>query len=127
MDRQKNKREAKREFWRNVLADWASSGMSKSEYARLHGLEIRTLRWWSSQHPEWARRSAGDESDAQEPATPSASAAAPSFLTIPPLDARGNGNVEPLRLTLGGATLEIPPGFCEQTLDRVLGVLERRR
>ena len=127
---QQRQREAKRAFWRNALADWARSGMSKSDYARLHGLKVSTLRWWSSRYPEWARRGSSaqpaDAGEAPESAAGSAPAAAPTFLTITPQDGQGDARAEPLRLTIGGTTVEVPPGFCEQTLERLLGVLERR-
>ena len=131
MDRQKAKREAKREFWRQVLADWARSGMSKSEYARLHGLKISTLRWWSSHYPQWSRRS-----DLAQPAVVhehqdgdevgAGTGQRQHFLTVGAPEHGANAQAEPLRLTLGSTTVEVPPGFCEQTLERLLGVLERR-
>jgi len=107
MDRQKAKREAKREFWRQVLADWARSGMSKSEYARVHGLKISTLRWWSSHYPHWSRHRGAAEPDTAT-------------------ERRSDTDEAQARLTVGGTTVEVPPGFCEQTLERLLGVLERR-
>ncbi|MCG5534364.1 hypothetical protein LRF89_13070, partial [Halorhodospira sp. 9621] len=48
------------------------------------------------------------------------------FLTVGASEHVADTQAEPLRLTLGGTTVEIPPGFCEQTLERLLGVLERR-
>ncbi|WP_430981831.1 IS66 family insertion sequence element accessory protein TnpA, partial [Halorhodospira halophila] len=48
MSRQEECREAKRAYWRSVLADWARSGLSKTEYARRHELNYGQLRWWSS-------------------------------------------------------------------------------
>ena len=132
MDRQKAKREAKREFWRQVLADWARSGMSKSEYARVHGLKISTLRWWSSHYPHWSRQSGAAEPDtATERRSDTDEAQAGTgqtqhFLTVGASEHGADAQAEPLRLTVGGTAVEVPPGFCEQTLERLLGVLERR-
>ncbi len=135
MSRQEERREAKRAYWRNVLADWARSGLSKTEYARRHELNSGQLRWWSSHYPHWARRErpAPENEAATAGEEASATRAAPSFVTVQP-DAEAAGSAgaaaerrpEPLRLTVGGATVEVPPDFCEQTLERLLGVLERR-
>lgn len=139
MSRQQSQREAKREYWRNVLADWARSGMSKNDYARLHGLDARRLRWWSSQYPHWCRRrprplrgiaSGGEATDAEEaPSRP-----ASSFVTLHPEGAEdvptasdSEASADPFRLSVGDITVEVPPGFSEPSLARLLDVLVRRR
>ncbi|MCG5542078.1 MULTISPECIES: IS66 family insertion sequence element accessory protein TnpA, partial [unclassified Halorhodospira] len=87
MTRQQRHREARREFWRRTLADWARSGMSKSDYARLHGLEPGKLRLWSSHYPHWARRGQASEkesSDTGAEETEAASTPAQRFVTLRP-------------------------------------------
>lgn len=138
MTREQRHREAKREYWRRTLADWACSGMSKSDYARRHGLEASRLRWWSSHYPHWARRGQAPASETADAGTRDAETARVSsqrFVTLQPQGQGGEADpaaptadsgVDPLRLIVGGTTVEVPPGFCEQTLERLLGVLERR-
>ena len=91
MSRQEERREAKRAYWRSVLADWA----------RREGPA-----------PESETATTGEKATATR--------AAPSFVTVQPeAEAAGSTGAaaerrpEPLRLTVGGATVEVPPEFCE--------------
>ncbi|MFW6278291.1 MAG: IS66 family insertion sequence element accessory protein TnpA [Halorhodospira sp.] len=131
-----DQRQAKRDYWAAVLADWGRSGLSKTEYARRHGLNYGRLRWWSSQYPHWARQpspqgSASPEDDSDDEAPEPRSG--PSFLTLQPEKSGfepsalgGEPPAEPLRVTVGGATVEVPAGFSASSLERLLDVLERR-
>ncbi len=135
MSQQQRQREAKRAYWRDVLTDWAHSGLSKTEYARRHDLDYGRLCWWSSHYPHWVRQAKASASahpvHEQETAETS-SCPVPSFVTLQPeagpaTSVSDSRAAEPLRLTVAEATVEVPPDFCERTLDRLLGVLERRR
>lgn len=116
----------KRAFWREVVQGWAASGLSKAAYAREHGIPAHQLGQWVARYPEWV---SGDQ---ESVTTASRAAAAPRFITVhaPQADStdpepdEAAGDATPLVLALPGSRrLEIRPGFCPDTLRRVLEAL----
>ncbi len=82
--------------------------MSKGEYARVHGLKISTLRWWSSHYPHWSRHSdAADRATATERRRDTDEAEGTGttqhFLTVAASEHGADAQPESLRLTLGCA------------------------
>ena len=110
---------AKRAYWYEVVTDWASSGLSKAEYARQHGLAAYQLTQWAARYPHWVdAQSTGDSESGGDPA-----ATFVTFQASEGVDHAGAG-ASPLVLTLaGGQRLEIRPGFCATTLERVMAAL----
>ena len=106
----------KRAYWHKVVTDWANSGLSKAEYARQHGLAAHQLSQWTALYPHWV-----EDHEADRDATP-------TFVTFQAAegadDAGAGDDASPLVLTLaGGQRLEIRPGFCATTLERVVATL----
>jgi hypothetical protein len=112
-------RQQRRAYWHEVVADWARSGLSKAAYAREHGLAAHQLSQWAARYPEWVSAAepvhAGDDRGA---------ATAPGFVTIAAAPAGGDAPGEAIVVDLGnGWRLEVGPGFCSDTLQRVVAVL----
>jgi len=106
-------REQRRAFWRETVQDWARSGLSKAAYAREHGLAAYQLGQWASRYPEWL---SADEQAAGDAA---------HFVTIAPMDTdRASESPSAIGIDLAsGHRLEVRPGFCSDTLQRVVAAL----
>ena len=87
--------------WRGHISGWERSGLSVAAYSRRAGLSAVTLGAW--------KRRLG-------------SGQALSFLEIP-VQARGGG----FRLEVHDVRVEVPQGFDESELERLLGLLRRQR
>jgi len=99
-----------REKWATRVARWRSGGLTAGEFARREGVNESTLRWWSSRL-RVAERDAG---------------AVVSPLTFVELTAAAHS--EPIEVILvSGVRLRLPPDFDAPAVERLLGVLERRR
>jgi hypothetical protein len=98
----------KRTFWQNHLCDWQASGLSQAGYCREHGLSNKSFVYWKKR---------------LRPVR-----AAVSLVEVPRLQAVAMVSPSgPLRLIIGNRYgIEIERGFDEQTLDRLLRVLEER-
>ncbi len=83
--------------WREHVAGWRASGLSVAAYARRAGLSAVTLG-------SWKRRLGGGE--------------ALSFMEIP-----FQGAAAGIRLEVNNVRVELPHGFEEGDLRRLLGVL----
>ena len=125
-------------YWRQALADWSRSGLSKVAFCRERGLSPSALHWWKG---ELAR---GDSARGSRSARPcsakgvgsgSEAKAKPAFVAVrvaagaadgaavPPRAAgRAEGAVE---VVLGnGRRVRVGSGFEAEVLVRVVGVLE---
>lgn len=94
---------------REALSAAHRSGLSLAAFARRHGLSAPQLYWWHMRihtHPDVER------------------GRALSFVPVVPVrvpvEATASGCIE---VTVGGATIRLQPGFCEQTLARAVAVL----
>lgn len=98
----------RRKFWENHLRDWQASGLSQAGYCRKHSLSDKSFGYWKKRL--------------------ASSRVAVSLVEVPRLQpASGLPPCRPLRLLLGNRYgVEIERGFDEQTLDRLLRVLEER-
>jgi len=87
--------------------------------ARQHGLAAYQLTQWAARYPHWVdAQSTGDSESGGDPA-----ATFVTFQASEGVDHAGAG-ASPLVLTLaGGQRLEIRPGFCATTLERVMAAL----
>ena len=98
----------RRQFWDDHLRAWQASGMSQAGYCRMHGLSDKSFLYWKKRVA-----AAGEAISLVE---------VPRFqpMAVPP-------SGRPRRLVLGNRYgIEIERGFDEQTLDRLLRVLEER-
>jgi transposase len=98
----------RRKFWENHLRSWQVSGLSQTGYCREHGLSNKSFVYWKKRLvPARVALSLVEVPRVQPPSVLSACA--------------------PLRLMLGNRYgIEIERGFDEQTLERLLRVLEKR-
>jgi len=98
----------RRKFWEDHLRAWQESGMSQAGYCRRHGLSDKSFLYWKKRL-------------AAARVTVSL-VEVPAFQAMPMLPA-----CQPLRLMIGNRYgIEIERGFDEETLGRLLQVLEGR-
>ncbi len=98
----------RRKFWEKHLSDWQASGLSQTGYCREHGLSIKSFVYWKKRLVS-ARVSVS-------------LVEVPRFQSAPMVSP-----LRPLRLMVGNRYgVEIERGFDEETLDRLLRVLEER-
>jgi hypothetical protein len=98
----------RRKFWENHLRAWQASGLSQVGYCRKHGLKCKSFVYWKKRLvPTRVAVSLVEVPRCQ-----------PAPIVSP---------CRPLRLILGNRYgIETERGFDEQTLDRLLRVLEQR-
>jgi hypothetical protein len=95
---------ATRATWASRVREWRASGKPAAEFAATRGINASTLKWWSSElsgprsTPPVVEVSLGAASEVAE------------------LEVR----------LVGGASIRVPRNFDEETLRRLLGVLEGR-
>ena len=98
--------------WAERLSRWERSGLSRDEFAEKEGVLGRRLVWW-----RWNLRRL--RAAHHEPAPPTAL----SFVRLEPSSSPPPCPLE--LLLVSGRTIRIPAGFDEETLSRVVVVLER--
>jgi hypothetical protein len=94
-----------REVWRERVAHWRASGLTAREFAARHGFSANTLSWW-----RWQLGRA-------VPVREEEKAAAIVEVVATPVDGR-------LELVVGDRRIRVPVNFDEDTLRRLLSVLE---
>ena len=100
--------EGRRKFWEDHLGAWQESGMSQAGYCRQHGLSDKSFLYWKKRL-------------AAARVTVSL-VEVPGFQATPVLS-----GCRPLHLMIGHRYgIEIERGFDEETLGRLLQVLEGR-
>ena len=113
---------ASREEWSEQVSTWEASGLSCREFARQAGVNGSTLSWW-----RWKLRGGSRPGRQRSRRRPSRL----PFVEVTKLpraieEEAGTGGDERLELTVGQVTVRLPRAFEEQTLARVLQVLEKR-
>lgn len=93
-----------RATWTERVREWKRSGLTASVFAEREGLNVGTLRWWSSRL-----------------ARVSTTSARPPVVEVV-IDARASSALEVVLAS--GARVAVPAGFDEATLRRLLAVLE---
>jgi hypothetical protein len=102
---------ATRATWTARVRQWRSSGLTAGEFARKAGLNVSTLRWWSSR----LNRSVTEAADTPVPPL--------TFVEMTGVVAR-----KPIEVVLpGGVRLRIPSDFDAAALARLVDVLAERR
>ena len=120
--------------WRQALADWSGSGLSKVAFCRKRGLSPSAFHWWKG---ELSRRDAakgsrgvGASSGASREATER-----PAFVAVHvaegavdgaavPLQASGRGEGAVEVVLANGRRVRVNSGFDEKVLTGVVRVLE---
>ncbi|MBL8615283.1 MAG: hypothetical protein JNM72_06725 [Deltaproteobacteria bacterium] len=82
-----------------LLAHWRASQQPLPEWCAQNGVDGRSLRYWADR------------------------LAQPAPIRLVELARPGRAAPEPLRLTLDGVVIDVPDGFNDQTLARVLAVV----
>jgi hypothetical protein len=86
---------------RGVIEDWRASGLSMAAFARQHGLRVERIR-------RWRRRIEDEPSE-------------PRFVRL--VVREPENEAEPLWVHVGSARIEVPRGFDEETLLRLIRTL----
>ena len=107
-----------RGHWRRLVSAWASSGMTREEFATRAGVNAGTLSWW-----KW-KLSHDDEVDEEGEVEEDEASVAFVEIESHGLLQLGRASVE---LVVAGVEVRVPDGFNEDTLARVVTVLEARR
>jgi hypothetical protein len=107
--------------WARLVARWKRSGLSAGEFGASVGVDAHSLHWW-----RWALRKREAMKDVSTSPTESIPAFLPVHVVEPPLPME-----KPAPLTRGAVEIvvddrhavRVGPGFDEDTLRRVLGLL----
>lgn len=105
---------ATRKTWAERVRQWRRSGLPAREFAERRGLNTKTL-WW------WAWRLAREQK-AKQPS--------PAFVEVvahaEPVAPAASSVARALEVVVAGARVVVPVGFDEETLRRLVRVLEGR-
>ena len=112
---------ASREQWSERIAAWDASGLSCREFARRAGVNENTLSWW-----RWKLRGKRPRPRRFRRRSSILPFVEVTKLTQAIEEEAGPGGDDRLELTVGKVTVRLPHAFEEQTLARVLQVLEER-
>jgi hypothetical protein len=122
--------------WRQVVADWSGSGLSKVAFCRKQGLSPSAFHWWRG---ELARRDATKSVHSVRPCSAKElgreTKAKPAFVAVRVAEGASGGSAERERedggieggveVVLGsGRRVRVSSGFDTEVLARVVGVLE---
>jgi hypothetical protein len=105
--------------WPEHVRAWRLSGVTARDYCAQHGLSVKRL--WS-----WSARMQDEKKAPRNVAKSGAELRMALVRPVRPTEAvattmRGTG----VRLSVGAVRVEVERGFDEETLSRVLSVLER--
>jgi hypothetical protein len=120
--------------WRQVLADWSRSGLSKVAFCRKRGLSASAFHWWKV---ELVRRDAAKGSLLPSPSSAKGgeAKARPAFVAVRLAEGamdgaavrlRANGGVEGVVevVLMHGRRVRVGSGFDAELLAQVVQVLE---
>ncbi|MCA9535822.1 MAG: hypothetical protein KC593_19185 [Myxococcales bacterium] len=105
--------------WPDHVRAWRASGETARAYCAKHGLNLHTMWSWSARMQDEKRASSKVAKSGAELRMALVRPTRPveTIVTV----ARGTG----VRLSVGAVRVEVERGFDEETLSRVLAVLER--
>ena len=108
--------------WAPRVAAWRASGESAAAFCRREGLPASSFRYWAKRLEELSMSTSAalDEAVPERVATRLARVRRRAERASP-------GPLAPLRVVVSGAMVEVPVGFDDSTLRRVLDVLAARR
>ncbi|MEK6987433.1 MAG: hypothetical protein AABX97_04960 [Candidatus Thermoplasmatota archaeon] len=113
---------ARREaHWRDVLARWKTSGLSKADYGRREKISVSVLSWWDAElrrRDRTRRRTAARAPRSAPMPLPKRAAFIPVRVVEPAATA--------IEFVAGGRTIRVRPGFDPETLKQLVAALEDR-
>ena len=120
--------ETVRETWTKRVERWRQSGLSYAAFAREHGLNQKSLRWWRIRLDNEAQGATSPATATAAPLRPRAgtrrvtSNGSPlTFIEVSPKPAAA-----PIEIVVGASVVRVAPGFDATTLGRVHDVLKGR-
>lgn len=114
---------ARREaHWRDVLARWKTSDLSKTDFARRENISVSVLSWWGT---ELRRRDRTRRRTAAR-APRSAPRPMPKRAAFIPVRVVEPAAATAIEFVAGGRTIRVRPGFDPETLRRLVAALEDR-
>jgi len=121
-------------YWRQALADWSRSGLSKVAFCRERGLSPSAFHWWKG---ELVRRDAAKGSLLPSPSSAKGgeTEARPAFVAVRLAEGAVDGAAVPLRadggvegavevVLMNGRRVRVGSGFDGELLAQVVRVLE---
>ena len=115
------------EYWSNAIIEWRASGLSQKEFCRRRAISDRALNNWLYKSP-YRERIAQSLAAAVHGATPEET---PRFVPVSVVAA--TQAVEPLArptaievVLQNGLRIVVPTGFDDETLRRVIAMLQAR-
>lgn len=115
---------ARREaHWREVIARWKSSDLSKADFARREQISESVLSWWDA---ELRRRDRRGRRRAPTQAPRSAPRPAPKPAAFIPVRIVEPATATAIEVVAGGRMIRVRPGFDPETLRRLVAALEDR-
>lgn len=125
-------RKTARETWTKQIERWRQSGLSYAAFAREHGINEQTLRWWRIRLDQEAQSGQVVRERVELSATTSkvarkrgASSKKPSPLTFIEV-ATTAAVAAPLEIVVAAGIVRVTADFDATTLGRVLDVLKER-
>jgi hypothetical protein len=104
-----------REKWRAHVRRWKESGLTRDQFAAQAGLNGGTLAYW-----QWRLQKEG------APKRTTKKSSAPKFIELSPIPGWSPEPSERIELVLtDGVVVRVPTSFDDETLRRVLGVLQK--
>jgi hypothetical protein len=93
-----------REEWRNRVADWKESGLTREEYCRRNNLKTSKLVYWGNKLSEKKAETGG-------------------FVQVP---MPGTTRSCPIRIEIGNRyCVEVGKGYDPDALEHIIGILSR--
>ena len=108
------KRRLTKQQWRERIAEFRASGLSREEYCAQQELHAKTMVWWERMLVRGGRT------------VKTATTKRSEFVEVTGAVALGGADHR-LELELAGVRVHVPATFDAQALGRVLAVLEARR
>jgi hypothetical protein len=121
--------EDRRRYWRGLIEQWETSGVTQEAFCAARGVAVASLRWW-----KWKLgvEDAGEPRSRRRPHPAVAPAVRQAFVPVrivergAPSGASSPGGAFDLSLP-GGVRLRVPRDFEAESLARLLAVLGERR
>lgn len=111
------RRRRTREEWRGLVSDWTRSGLSQREFCRRKELRPQTLA-------RWVRKLAREQEATTAALVPFIEVS--TAVVVPPPETT-TSSAPPLVVVEAGIRVEVPVGFDERAVHRMLDLLEARR
>jgi hypothetical protein len=119
-----DEKDCREAYWRRVLSDASGSGLTPTAYCRRHGIPPPNFFYWKGEIARRDRRASSipTREGIRHGSTPVA--LIPVRVTAPETE---RGTQGPIEIVLrGGRVVRVESGFDEDTLRRVIAILEAK-